>query len=259
MQPIFFEVYILDSVSFTALDLPTQALWLFKFLQWKSWSSILHARATISDFLKVWFIYLYASRDNIWYVIQHFKKYCSILTCCLPGKWWVMLYKCADNYITTLIAELICGLLEPYLKFKTLLSVYCSNIYLQLTLLKVVCLCYSELCKFLMRHKSNHCLTAAERFCVSNKINTQYSCWTRFSLDSFVHVFQRTIFDIQVNISRSFAQFWPAVCRWSGELNCIKHAYKLNTTRLLELYLNFKSPSSSTTSIVVDSSSLLLL
>jgi len=29
-----------------------------------------------------------------------------------------------------LIAELICGLLEPYLKFKTSVSIYYSSIYL---------------------------------------------------------------------------------------------------------------------------------
>jgi len=44
-----------------------------------------------------------------------------------------------------LIANLICGILEPNLKFKTPVSIYYSRIYLQLTLLKVVCLCYCEL------------------------------------------------------------------------------------------------------------------
>jgi len=68
-----------------------------------------------------------------------------------------------------LITELICGVLEPYLKFKIPISVYCNSIYLQSMLLKVVCLWYCELC---LHHKSNHHLTAAESVCIhSYKIN----------------------------------------------------------------------------------------
>jgi len=82
-----------------------------------------------------------------------------------------------------LIAELICGLLEPYLKFKTLVNVYCSSIYLQSSLLKVVCLCYCELC---LHHKLNHHLTAAKSVCVCDKINTQCSRQTRFLKVRFI-------------------------------------------------------------------------
>jgi len=42
-----------------------------------------------------------------------------------------------------LIVELICGVSEPYLKFKIPISVYCSRIYLQSTL-------YTVWCKILM-------------------------------------------------------------------------------------------------------------
>jgi len=138
-----------------------QVLWLFKFFQCKSWSSILLARAAISDFLKDQFIYLCTSWDNLIYVSKHIKEFHSILTCRLSRKWWVVLYKMHLRIIIspTLIAELIFGLLEPYLNFKTPVSIYCSSIYLQSSLLKVVCLCYCELCLHL---KSNHRLTAAE-------------------------------------------------------------------------------------------------
>jgi len=45
-----------------------------------------------------------------------------------------------------LITELICGLLEPYLKFKIPISIYCSSIYLPSTLLKVVCVIVNCVC-----------------------------------------------------------------------------------------------------------------
>jgi len=62
-----------------------------------------------------------------------------------------------------LIAKLICGLLESHLKFKTHVSVYLFAV----SAIESCC----ELCKFLLRHKLKHCLTAAESICVCNKIN----------------------------------------------------------------------------------------
>jgi len=60
-----------------------------------------------------------------------------------PFVWEVVSYIVLNALVIispTLIAELICGLLEPYLKFKTPVSIYCKSIYLQSMLLKVVLL-----------------------------------------------------------------------------------------------------------------------
>jgi len=61
-----------------------------------------------------------------------------------------------------LIAKLIiCGLSEPYLKFKTPVSIYAIE----------SCLWCCELC---LHHRLNHLLTAAESICVCNKININH-------------------------------------------------------------------------------------
>ena len=43
-------------------------------------------------YLKVWFIYLCILIDNFWYIVTHFEKFCSILTCHLSEKQWGKLY-----------------------------------------------------------------------------------------------------------------------------------------------------------------------
>jgi len=64
-------------------------------------------------------------------------------------------------------SELICGLFRTYFKFKTPIRVYLFAVSAIES-----CLCYCELCKFLLHHKSNHGLTVAKSVCVCNKINT---------------------------------------------------------------------------------------
>jgi len=85
------------------------------------------------------------------------------------------------------IAEIICGVIQHYIKFKTPVSVYCSSF--------ICSQCYWKLfvCGIVNSDKSNHCLTAAESVC-AYKINMPNKIFSK--LDSFVLAFRRTLFDI---------------------------------------------------------------
>jgi len=125
-----------------------------------------------------------------------------------------------------LIAELICSLFEPCLKFKTPVSIYCNSSQ-----------CYWKLFICVIVNCVNF-------YCIINQIIIS------LLLKVFVYVI-RLIPSIAakqnflkvwficlcilrdnlwyINISRSFAWFWPAVCLGSGELNFTQRTYKLNT------------------------------
>jgi len=125
-----------------------------------------------------------------------------------------------------LITKLICGLLESYLKFKTPIGAYCSSIYLKSMLLKVVCLC-----KFLLRHKSNH-FTTAERACVCIiRLIPGIAAKQGFLKVTFIClcILRDTIWYI-IKCFKKFFLIMTSICLGSGELNCTQHAYKLNTT-----------------------------
>ena len=47
---------------------------------------------SLNDFLKVWIVCLCSSRNNLWYIINHFKKCHSIQIVGLSGKWWGKYY-----------------------------------------------------------------------------------------------------------------------------------------------------------------------
>ena len=70
-------------------------------------------------------------------------------------------------------------------------------------------------------------------------------------LHSLLVPFKKQSLIYLLNKFESFTRFWPAVCLWSGEVNCTYHLQYMQPMRVSQLYfnyvvftthLNFKSP-----------------